>query len=436
VRCRRLRRGLGAAPGEDDHRRAVTYSDILRRLRADLWQSPRAHGEIIRVRTVGPLELFYDLVVVVLVAQAAHRLTAHLTARGLAEFAIVFSIVWIAWFNGTLLHDLHGREDVRSRNSFLGQILLLVPLGAYVPRAGDVHGRAFAVTAALLFLLIAFLWWRVSRADTPEFARPTRLYVGATLGFAVGLAASTPLSADARLILWATLAVLYLSSVAVVFAAVPGQFDSAVAVTDALIERFGLIVIIVLGETVTGVVAGLTSDPTNARKLAVGIVCVLVGFGSWWTYFDFVGHRQPRNSRSGTVVWLLGHLPVSAAIAGMGATMPTLVTDAGQHRTASAPTGLLCGSAVVVLVFTVVLMVSLDDWHTAAALLHPLARANVAAAAVAICIGLIRPSPLVLCILLVLAFGGPWTFAIVRRAVLDLEASERPATGSDVAGDP
>jgi hypothetical protein len=119
----------------------------------------------------------------------------------------------------------------------------------------------------------------------------------------------------------------------------------------------------------------------------------------------------------------------------MGATMPTLVANAGQHRTAAAPTWLLCGSAVVVLVFTVVLMTTLDDWHTTAALRHPIARANLAAAAVAICIGLIRPSPLVLCISLVLTFGGPWTFAIVRRAVLDLQASERPATGPDVARD-
>ena len=78
-----------------------------------------------------------------------------------------------------------------------------------------------------------------------------------------------------------------------VLAVVSGEFDSAVAVTDALNERFGLLVIIVLGETVTGVVSGLTTDPTSAHKLAVGVVCVLVGFGSWWTYFDFVGHREP-----------------------------------------------------------------------------------------------------------------------------------------------
>jgi low temperature requirement protein LtrA len=404
----------------------VTRSDILRQLRAELWQPPRAHGDVRRDRTVGPLELFYDLVVVVLVAQAAHRLTDHLTLRGGAEFLIVFTIVWIAWFNGTLLHDLHGREDVRSRNSFLAQILLLVPLGAYVPHAGDVYGREFAITTALLLVFVAFLWWRVSRADTPEFARPTLLYVGATLACAAGMAASAPLSADVRLAVWATLAVLYLTGVAFVYAAIPGELESAVAVTDSLIERFGLFVIIVLGETVTGVVSGLTSDPTNARKLVVGLVCVLVGFGAWWTYFDFVGHRPPRNTRASVVTWLLGHLPVGAAIAGMGATMPILVTHATEHRTAAAPAWTMCVSAAVVLTFTVVLMITLRDWQFAPALLRPLGLANLAAAVGAICIGLIRPSPLVLCILLVLTFSGPWTFAVVRRAVL---------VGADDVGD-
>ena len=38
------------------------------RLRRSLWQPPRPHGEAPRERVVGPLELFYDLAVVVLVA--------------------------------------------------------------------------------------------------------------------------------------------------------------------------------------------------------------------------------------------------------------------------------------------------------------------------------------------------------------------------------
>src|SRR6516164_10970322 len=95
------------------------------RLRSALWQPPRPHGEQPRERMVGPLELFYDLAVVVLVAQAAHRLAGHLTWPGLGEFTVVFTLVWIAWANGSLHHELHGREDTRARSTFLLQILVL-----------------------------------------------------------------------------------------------------------------------------------------------------------------------------------------------------------------------------------------------------------------------------------------------------------------------
>lgn len=407
----------------------MTNADLRRRLWSQLWQPPRPHGEIQGDRVVGSLELFYDLVVVVLVGQAAHRLTGHLSARGVGEFVVVFTVVWIAWLNATLLHDLHGREDIRSRNSFLAQILLLVPLGAYTPEAGGRHGEAFAVTAALLFLLLAFLWWRISRVDTPDFARPTKLYVAITFAFAIGFGVSAPLPGDARLVIWAALSLLYLISVGLVFEFVPGRFAEAVTVTDSLIERFGLLVIIVLGETVIGVVDGLTDDPTSGRTLAVGIICVLVGFGAWWTYFDFVGRRPPRETRPGVFLWLVSHLPVTAAIASLGATMPVLVEHAAAGRTATAPTWVICISAVVVLLFTVVLMWSLKIWETAVASPRPLALANVFAAVVAVCLALIRPSPLVLAILLVATFSGPWTYAVVRKAraapLLDAEEHSR-----------
>jgi low temperature requirement protein LtrA len=44
------------------------------RLRRRRWQPPRPHGEQPLERAVSPLELFYDLVVVVLVGQTAHHL--------------------------------------------------------------------------------------------------------------------------------------------------------------------------------------------------------------------------------------------------------------------------------------------------------------------------------------------------------------------------
>ena len=60
---------------------ATTRRERWARLRRSLWQPPRPHGEQPRERTVGPLELFYDLATVVLVAQVAHHLAGHLTYR-------------------------------------------------------------------------------------------------------------------------------------------------------------------------------------------------------------------------------------------------------------------------------------------------------------------------------------------------------------------
>src|SRR5258708_15886905 len=65
------------------------------RLRRLLWQPPRAHGEQPHQRVVGPLELFYDLAVVVLVAQDAHHFAGHLTWRGLGDFAPLFTLCWL-----------------------------------------------------------------------------------------------------------------------------------------------------------------------------------------------------------------------------------------------------------------------------------------------------------------------------------------------------
>src|ERR1700745_3747516 len=85
---------------------AASRRERWARLRDSLWQPPRAHGDQPRERVVGPLELFYDLAVVVLVAQAARGLAERLSWGGLGEFVAVFTLVWIAWANGSLHHEL------------------------------------------------------------------------------------------------------------------------------------------------------------------------------------------------------------------------------------------------------------------------------------------------------------------------------------------
>ncbi|MFE2883841.1 low temperature requirement protein A [Streptomyces sp. NPDC059272] len=384
-------------------------------LRRHLWQPPRPHGEQPRERVVGPLELFYDLVVVVLVAQAAHHLSGELDWHGLGLFAAVFALVWIAWLNGSLHHELHGHEDARGRSMFLLQILVLVPLGAFIPGAGGEHGAAFAVDAGVLFAVLALLWLLASRSDTPEFRRPSKLFVTGTAVCAVVLAASAALPADARVLTWGVLAVVYLAGfVGVLGRAIPERVV-AFSVTDALTERFGLFIIIVLGENVTGVVDGLAHEPTNALTLAVGMVAVVVGFGAWWTYFDFAGHRLPKPARASALRWMMVHLPLTAAVAAMGAATVGLVEHAHSGRAPAATAWVLCVGAAVVLCATMAIATSLRVWSEEPGLYRPLARTCVAMAVLCVGVGALRPAPLVLGLVLVLLLGVPWGLAVANR---------------------
>ena len=385
------------------------------RLRGALWQPPRAHGEQPRERAVGPLELFYDLAVVVLVAQAAHHLAGHLTWRGFGEFAVVFTLVWIAWVNGSLHHELHGHEDARARSTFLLQILVLAAMGAFIPQAGGARGAAFAVAAGVLFAVLTVLWLLASRGDRPEYRLASRLFVAGTAACAAALAGSAFLPASARIPAWGLLDVAYLAGFSAILVKANSAPAPAFVITDALTERFGAFIIIVLGETLTGVVAGLSGQPVSPLTLTVGLVAVVVGFGAWWTYFDFAGQRQPRPQHSASVQWILGHLPLTSAVAAMGAAMVSLTDHAHDSRTPAATGWILCAGTAVVLAATMLLAASLQAWDHDRALYRTLARTCAAVALACLAVGAIRPAPLVLGLVLVLLLSIPWGLAVTRR---------------------
>ena len=397
----------------------TTGGERWARLRRSLWQPPRAHGEQPPERTVGPLELFYDLPVVVLVAQAAHRLAGHLTWPGLGQFAVVFTLVWIAWANGSLHHELHGREDVRARSTFLLQILVLVAMGAFIPEAGGARGAAFAVAAGVLFGVLAVLWLLAARGDRPEYRRTSRLFVTGTAACAALLAATALLPAAARVPAWGLLDAAYLAGFAVEDRIAIASGDGQRLVTGALTERFGAFIIIVLGETLTGVVAGLAGQPVSGLTLAVGLVAVVVGFGAWWTYFDFAGGRPPRTGPPASLQWMLGHLPLTAAVAAMGAAMVSLVEHAHDGRTPAATAWVLGAGAAVVLGATMLVSASLQAWDRDRGLYRPLARTCAAVAVACLGVGAARPAPLVLGLARVLLLSLPWGLAVARRRATD-----------------
>ena len=185
---------------------------MLRQFRQRFWQPPRAHGDVIEDRAVSFLELFSDLVYVVVIAAAASTLAHDISSRSTGEFAVVFGLIWLAWLNGTVYHDLHGREDIRTRAFTFAQMLLIVLLAVYVGDAAQEGGRGFALVYATFILLLIWLWYTVQRQDDDRFMQITRRYQILMVIILVVVLASAFQSNEARIVMWAVLLVVVFAS--------------------------------------------------------------------------------------------------------------------------------------------------------------------------------------------------------------------------------
>jgi low temperature requirement protein LtrA len=394
----------------------VTEESLAGSFRRWLWRPPRAHGDPIVGRTVSSLELFYDLVYVAVVSQAAHHLSDHISLRGVAEFAVVFALIWIAWINGSLYLELHGREDGRTRTVVFVQMGVLVLLAVYTAEAAASSGRGFALVYATFLALMTWLWWAVHREDRrvhPEFLTVTRRYVVAIGLSAVAVFASATLPATPRLVVWACLAIGWIGAL-VALGHSPVGWNRGLTPTDSLVERFGSFTIIVLGEVVFGVVGGLSASARDVKTITTGMIALVIGFGFWWIYFDLVGRRLPRPDGGALASWLVSHLPITLSITAAGAAMVSLIGHAHDARTPTSTAWLLAGAVALGLLALSVTTRALADAERLVAVYRPVKVAMATGAGAAVVAGWARPAPWFFALLLVAILSVLWFFAVSR----------------------
>ncbi|HKB28570.1 MAG TPA: low temperature requirement protein A, partial [Candidatus Limnocylindrales bacterium] len=358
------------------------------------WMSaaPRPHGAVIRDRAVSNLELFYDLVYVAIITQAANRLTADVSARGFLDFVVVFAMTWIAWINGTLYIELHGREDGRTRLLVFLQMGVLALLAVFTQNAAGASGQAFALVYAAYLALMTWQWnivRELDRADRPEFLPITAYYVGGMVLSTLVIGASAFLPVDARLAVWGVYAALWLVGIYFAGTREPIGITGGILPTESLVERFGLFTIIVLGEVIFGVVEGLSGAPGGPSGLTIvtGSLALIVGFGFWWVYFDLVGNRLPREGRGTMARWTLAHLPIQLSIAAAGAAMVSLIEHAADPTTPPATAWLLAGAVAIGLLGLIPAERSLADAIRLASVYRPLTSVLALSAAIALAAG-------------------------------------------------
>jgi low temperature requirement protein LtrA len=327
------------------------------------WQPPRLAEEQPEERRVTFLELFYDLVYVVIIAELSHTLAGNISLTGIGIFVFLFIIVWWAWFNGAMYHNLHGNNDIRTRVFTFLQMITVAAMAVFAHSAMGEGSTGFALAYAAFHLILMWLWWRTGIYDSNH--RPlSQPYSSTFLNTSVLFIISIFIPAPWRFALWVLALLIDLALLSLLWTnrntAIQEEINRVVLISPSAVERFGLFTIIVLGEVIVGVVSGV-AEHAHLSWLAgsTASLGMLIAIGLWWIYFDFVSGRSPIPRTSKRLGWIYLHLPVTMGITAVGASILNVVEHAGEPLPGEVR-WLLVGSIAAALISIALILKSLN----------------------------------------------------------------------------
>ncbi|MCB9893359.1 MAG: low temperature requirement protein A [Planctomycetes bacterium] len=316
------------------------------------WQKPQLHFEEEQGahRKVTWLELFYDLVFVVAIAQIAHQFAGHLDWSGAGEFVMLLVPVWWIWIGGTIYNERFESRGIENRVFFFLQMLGVGGIALFAHHGTGENAVGFALSYIFARGLITFLFLR-GGFHNPVFRPVSNRYA---TGFILSLllwTISIWVPAPGKFFLWYGGVALELAAP---WFTLKQQASLPRFSTSKMPERYGLFTIIVLGEGIVGAISGVAQHHHPSFDTIVqGALALLLSFLLWWTYFDFVARRVPRPKTLNIILWSYAHLPLVLCIVAVGAASLELVSGEPHAKMAEnvrllfacSVAGMLCATA-------------------------------------------------------------------------------------------
>jgi low temperature requirement protein LtrA len=304
---------------------------------------------------VTPRELFFDLVFVFAFTQVATLLADDPTFAGIGRGVLVLAALWWAWSAYAWLTNTVDPEE-----GFVGAALLVALIAMFVAALvvpgvfgdeGVLFGAAFLVVCAMHLALYAL----AGRGNRDLLGAVLRLAPWTLLGATLILVAG--FSDGARTWLWlAALACTYLG------AALSGSTGWQLHPSH-FAERYGLVVIIALGEAFIAIGIGATGIEIGLGEVAAAILGLLVATSFWLAYFDFFSLRGERTLRDlqgaervalGRDVYAYAHFPMIVGIVLFAFAMKTIIGDVSKELDSVAAFALFGGSALYLLTYSAI----------------------------------------------------------------------------------
>src|SRR5687767_4362092 len=314
-------------------------------------------------RAATPLELLFDLTFVIAFGVAADELAhqlaeAHLGTALLGFSFATFGIAW-AWINFSWFASAYDTDDWVFRLATMVQMLgvLIFALGlpdmfASLDHGDTVDNRVMVAGYVVMRLALVFQWVRAARQD-PARRAACHKYVTTLLvaqaGWVALLIAQTSVGVT---LVW--VAVLLLVEMAGPVLA-ETRHGGTPWHPHHIAERYGLLVIIALGEGLLGTAVAINAligpegPGWSPDVVVLGLAGTALTFGMWWIYFILPSGPILERHRERSFGWGYGHIVLFGALVAVGAGLHAAAYYLEHHSVLSTSGTVLTVAVPVVL---------------------------------------------------------------------------------------
>lgn len=232
------------------------------------------------------LELFFDLIFVVAIGDVTHILNhthdGHLDPLQFWQYVLTFIPLWWIWVSHTMYANRFDADDRKHRLATLFIMFLVIIISGLIDQRFLASFEAIIVCYAGSKYIIAMMYF-VSKHRHKESAQLTTAVGWVTLAGATISLASILFPAPQRYV------VLYLGILFDLVAFIcflPRRLQGIPVHTEHLIERVGLLTLILLGESVISLSTGLSNISWTVERLVTAATGFVTISSIWWVYFD------------------------------------------------------------------------------------------------------------------------------------------------------
>lgn len=247
------------------------------------------HGRLEKVgenASATTLELFFDLVFVFALTQVTAMMADDPTARGLFRGALVLAVVWWCWIGYSWLSNVVRADEGSAQVAMFVAMAAMFLIALVIPESfddfdGGLSGPVVFAIGYLVVRVVHLALFLIVSGNDPELRRQLLRFTPSMIGGTALLLVAAYTDGVTQTALWtAAVAADYLGTLVI------GAHGWRVNSARHFAERYGLIIIVALGESIVAIGVGVTHLPISWPIVVAAILGLSVAASMWFAYFD------------------------------------------------------------------------------------------------------------------------------------------------------